>query len=83
MTPTDRRLTVNELDDSFLVADASWVVYRRRDGSVGIQPATRRGLANVAACRRAGGRVILRVQGVSRREALALALARATGKPRD
>lgn len=55
---------------STAAAPPEWIVYRRRNGSLGVLPASPRGLASVAACQKAGGRVVYRSAHRTGQEAL-------------
>jgi hypothetical protein len=50
-----------------------WIVYQRRNGSLGVLSDTKRGRASVAACTRAGGKVVHRGKHTSSHAALAAA----------
>lgn len=65
-----QQLTINSLRDLFHVLDASWTVYRRKNGSIGCQPTSKAGVHNVGLAVAAGGKVLADVSGVSRREAI-------------
>jgi hypothetical protein len=62
-----------DLREMFHVADAEWWVYRRKNGSVGVQPPTKRGERNYRRAVRDGAADLGKVTGVSLKEAAAAA----------
>jgi hypothetical protein len=64
------KLTIQDLRSKFNADEAQWLLYRRKDGTVGIQAPTKRGTRNYDAALARGCKAIGMVVGVSRKEAL-------------
>jgi hypothetical protein len=68
--PQEWALTVPNLRDLFHAADAVWLLYRRPNGTVGVQAPTKRGYRNYERAIANGCEKIGTATGVSRKEAV-------------
>jgi len=70
MYKPERELGRQDLRELFNVTEAEWLLYKRADGSVGIQAPTMRGKSNVDRAVAAGAIRLPDAKGVSRKEAI-------------
>jgi hypothetical protein len=73
MSYTQTELGRQDLREMFHVTEAEWLLYRRKDGSIGVQSPTKRGERNYQKALKAGATPLGKVKGVSRKEAVAAA----------